>query len=254
MGKRIAGPLSAGLLLVACVARAGAGDVEFRRDIRPILSDKCFRCHGPDPGERQTTLRLDRKASALAVLESGGRAIVPGDLAASELWQRITSDDSDFQMPPPEASKPLTAEEREQIRRWIEQGANWSEHWSFVAPVRPALPAVRQRDWVRNPIDRFVLARLEQADRIAGPRGVARSLGSSCHARPDRFAADADRGRRLSGRHAARCLRAVGRSAARIRRVMVSIGRGTGWTSRVTATRTVCIWTTNDRSGLTAIG
>lgn len=152
-------------IIVALSSRSGGGladEIDFNRDIRPILSDKCFRCHGPDSGERQTSMRLDRRDSALAPLDGGGRAIVPGDPEASELLRRIVSDDESLRMPPPETGKRVSADERERLRRWIEAGATWSEHWAFVAPQRPALPPVTQTAWPRNPIDHFVLARLEQ--------------------------------------------------------------------------------------------
>src|SRR5690606_31726312 len=95
-------------------------------------------------------------------LESGRFAIVPGDAAASELMRRISSDDPEVRMPPPDAKKTLTAEQIALLGRWIESGATWQEHWAWVAPVRPTLPNVARADWVNNPIDRFVLARLEE--------------------------------------------------------------------------------------------
>ncbi len=154
--------LFAGLFLLARLSAATAAEdrVEFGSDIRPILAENCFACHGPDDGQREADLRLDTQAAATS--QDHG-AIVPGDLEASEAWQRIISDDPDLQMPPPDSGKELTGTQRELIRRWIEQGAKWSQHWSFVAPVRPDVPATRNSAWVKNPIDAFVLQRLEQA-------------------------------------------------------------------------------------------
>jgi hypothetical protein len=132
--------------------------VGFNRDIRPILSDKCYKCHGP--GKQEADLRLDRERSAKSELYTGGRAIVAGDPKASDLMAYIESDDPEIRMP--RDAEPLSAREVELLRKWIAQGAQWQEHWSFEHPKRTALPAVTQKVWVRNPIDAFVLARLEQ--------------------------------------------------------------------------------------------
>ena len=136
--------------------------VEFNRDIRPILSDKCFTCHGPDPSQRMSKLRLDTEAGAFADL--GGRsAIVPGEPARSEMYRRISSSDPATRMPPAFSGRTLTAPEIELIRRWIEQGAKWqTQHWSFIPPRRSALPEIRNRSWPRGAIDFFVLERLER--------------------------------------------------------------------------------------------
>jgi hypothetical protein len=170
-------PILLGLLAALPLGRATAGEtVDFSRDIRPILSDKCFRCHGPDEGERATSMRLDLRESALGELESGDHAIVPGDREASQLWARITAEDPDMRMPPAESNKQLAPAERDLLGRWIEQGANWSEHWAFIAPVRPSLPHVVQRPWVRNPIDTFVLAQLEAAQLAPSPEASREAL------------------------------------------------------------------------------
>jgi len=135
--------------------------VEFNRDIRPVLSDKCYTCHGPDQARRRTKLRFDVEADAKQDL--GGRfAIVPGDVAKSEIVRRITALDPARRMPPPASGRTLTDREIELIQGWIEQGARWQNHWSFVAPRRPSLPEVEDRTWLRNEIDAFVLDRLEQ--------------------------------------------------------------------------------------------
>ena len=138
-------------------------EIEFNRDIRPILSDQCFACHGPDAAKRKTKLRFDTEAGARIDLGKGRFAIVPGDPERSELVRRIASTDTAVRMPPAYAGRdPLKPAEIDRIRRWIAQGARWQPFWSFIPPRRPAAPAVRDEKWVRNPIDRFILARLER--------------------------------------------------------------------------------------------
>ncbi len=129
--------------------------IEFNRDIRPILSDKCFACHGPDAPAKKIKLRLDSEAAALA-------AIVPGQPAQSKLIKRITHQDEALRMPPADAGRTLTEREKELLTEWIRQGAKWETHWAFIPPTRPALPTVKKQAWVKNPIDTFVLARLEK--------------------------------------------------------------------------------------------
>ena len=154
-------------ILIVLFTAAVRGDdplpelVEFNRDIRPILSDACFHCHGPDQAKRQADLRLDREESALAA-HDGRRPLVPRDLQASVLYQRITSTDADLQMPPPDSGHTLTRRQIELIRKWIEQGVVWQKHWSFLPPRRPEVPTVQHANAVRNPIDAFVLAQLER--------------------------------------------------------------------------------------------
>lgn len=143
-----------------------AGKIDFNKQIRPILSDKCFRCHGPDSKERQGELRLDVTESAFGELPGGKRAIVPGKPELSELVKRIETSDADEVMPPRTFNKTLSAAERQLVRQWVAEGAGYHQHWSFVTPKRPEPPAVKQSDWVRTPIDRFILARLEQ-DKLA---------------------------------------------------------------------------------------
>lgn len=136
--------------------------VDFNFHVKPILSDKCFACHGPDENKLQAGLRLDRPEQAYALLESGSRAVVPGKVRRSELYHRILSADPDLQMPPPEFKVTLTEYEKAVLTRWISQGAEYKTHWSFIPPAPLEMPDVDQADWVRNPIDRFVLARLEK--------------------------------------------------------------------------------------------
>ncbi len=137
--------------------------VDFNFHVKPILSDRCFACHGPDNNHREAGLRLDTEGGAFAALtESEGHAIVPGRLEASVAYQRITSDDPEEVMPPPESNLVLTTYEKEVLKKWIEQGAEWKPHWSFTPPEQAELPEAKKADWIANPIDQFVLARLEQ--------------------------------------------------------------------------------------------
>jgi len=142
-------------------AQAAAAPIDFNRDIRPILSEHCYTCHGPDEGKRKAGLRLDVKEEAFKALKSGRRAVVAGDAKASSLVERVESKDPDEVMPPPQGGKPLAPAQVAVLRRWVESGAEWSAHWSFVAPARPALPPVKDAKWPRNEMDRFVLAKLE---------------------------------------------------------------------------------------------
>ena len=135
--------------------------LNYNLDIRPILADNCFACHGPDAKTRQADLRLDTKAGAFSE-PSGYPVIVPGKPEESELHLRIVSEDDTYRMPPVDFNKTLTSEQIEAVTQWIREGANWEEHWAFTTPVRPTPPAVKKKDWVRNPIDAFILSRLEK--------------------------------------------------------------------------------------------
>ncbi len=153
--------LAAGPRLAAAeVAQPAA--IDFARQIRPILSDNCFSCHGPDEQARKSKLRLDTKDGAFAAGKSGEIAIVPGHSSKSEIIARIISKDEEAVMPPPKSGKKLTAEQLSLLKRWIEEGAAWQSHWAFEAPKRPEVPAPKGANWTRNEIDRFILARLEQ--------------------------------------------------------------------------------------------
>jgi hypothetical protein len=154
---------------------ADSSAVQFNRDIRPILTDYCFHCHGPDSQTRKKGLRLDREDGLYGKTEAGV-VITRGKPADSELYTRIISDDEDEVMPPKKSKKKLTAAEKDVVKRWIEQGAPWQPHWSLVAPTRPELPAVKNAAWVRNPIDRFVLAKLEAANLPPAPEADKRTL------------------------------------------------------------------------------
>jgi len=140
-------------------ARAGR-PVDFDREIRPILSEHCYACHGPDEKARKAELRLDRKEDVFRD-RSGYAVIVPAQVEESELIERITSDDPDEMMPPPKVKKPLSGKQIDLLRRWVAEGAKWEGHWSYALPASVPTPLVKDRQWPRNSIDHFVLARLE---------------------------------------------------------------------------------------------
>ena len=144
------------------VCNAQSTAIRFDRDIRPLLSDRCFACHGPDQEHREADLRLDQQEAAFAERESGP-AIVSGRADESQVWQRITSTDPDLQMPPPETGKPLDESEKLLLRDWIQQGAEWTEHWSFTAPVRPQVPPAEDGVTALDPIDFFLFRELQSA-------------------------------------------------------------------------------------------
>jgi hypothetical protein len=152
-----------------------AATVDFQRQVRPILSDNCFLCHGPDKGTRMVDLRLDIKDGAMAARKNG-TPIVPGKPDESLLIKRIFSDNAAYRMPPTFSHKTLTAEQKDTLRKWIEQGAPWKEHWSFIPPVQPALPEVKNTAWVKTPIDRFVLARMESVGLTPNAEADRRTL------------------------------------------------------------------------------
>jgi hypothetical protein len=153
---------------------------DFSRDVRPILSHHCFKCHGPDDKTRKGGLRLDSEEEARKAGKSGHPAVVPGDLSASELVARLLTEDEDEIMPPPSAKLELSEEQKSILQRWVKAGGNYEPHWAFVAPVEPALPEVKTGGWVKNAIDRFVLARLEaqgmQPSPEADPVALARRI------------------------------------------------------------------------------
>ncbi|PSL45324.1 cytochrome c [Chitinophaga niastensis] len=145
--------------------------VDYNFNIRPILSDRCYACHGPDANKREAGLRLDIADSAYKALKEspGAHALVPGNPMASVLYQRISSTDTSLRMPPPSSNMTLTAFEIKLIEKWIKQGAQYKPHWAFVAPVAPAMPAVTDKKWSRNEIDHFVLARMENKGLTPNP-------------------------------------------------------------------------------------
>jgi uncharacterized membrane-anchored protein YhcB (DUF1043 family) len=163
------------LISTSSFAATGSGKIDFQRQVRPILSDNCFRCHGPDKGTRMAGLRLDLREGALA-LRKNGAVIVPGKPDASLLIKRIYSDNPGFRMPPAFSHKTLTQEQKDTFRRWIEQGAPWTQHWAFVPPKKPAPPEVKTPAWPRNDLDRFILAKLEANGLEPAPEADRRTL------------------------------------------------------------------------------
>ena len=156
---------------------AGLGEpLSFNRDVRPILADHCYECHGPDEAVRQAGLRLDNGESAHGVLPSGRRALVPGDLDKSQLFQRIAAVDALDRMPPSHADSELSDREVELLGRFILQGAEFEDHWAYRPPERPDPPAVADADWARGDLDRFVLARLEPEGLAPSPETDRRTL------------------------------------------------------------------------------
>ena len=171
-----------GLLVPGLMTAVGLGaapaPLDFNRDVRRILSDNCFQCHGPDAGggkPGKKALRLDLQEAAHAA-RNGVAAIVPGHPETSELIRRIASTDPDDRMPPPDSGKTLSPADRATLEEWIRQGGTYSRHWAYVAPVRPPVPEVKTSDWPRNPIDRFILARLEQERLHPNPEADALTL------------------------------------------------------------------------------
>jgi Protein of unknown function (DUF1553)/Protein of unknown function (DUF1549)/Planctomycete cytochrome C len=173
------------LLITLNAVSAAADDISFATEIRPILSDRCFRCHGPDESQRQTDLRLDEEASARSLLDSEVRAIVPGDISASELIARITTEDPDLIMPPSDSGKSLSQVEIDRLTEWVRSGAQWGVHWAFEPVVRPAVPEKAETTGaIQNGIDSFVGRKLSdigllpnaEADRVSLIRRVTLDL------------------------------------------------------------------------------
>ena len=161
-------------IFAASPRAASAADrpvLEYNRDVRPILAENCFACHGPDSAARKAELRLDRRDDAI---KAG--AVTPGDPEASELVVRTGSQDPKEIMPPAATTKKLSQEQKDVLRRWIAEGAKYQPHWSLIAPKRPDLPTVHDTAWARNPIDRFVLAKLEEKGLRPAPEADRRTL------------------------------------------------------------------------------
>ncbi|MEO6755200.1 MAG: DUF1549 domain-containing protein, partial [Chthoniobacteraceae bacterium] len=165
-------------------AAPAAESLRYNRDIRPILSDNCFACHGPDKANQKAPLRLDVREVAIAPVKSGDIAIVPGDVAKSTLVARILTDDADEIMPPPKSHKKLTAAQKETLKRWIAEGAKYEKHWAFVPVQTVKVPGAADfpkadaalLKWPRNPIDWFVLQKLAERGLKPSPRAEAGTL------------------------------------------------------------------------------
>jgi hypothetical protein len=153
--------LAAVIALGASLTARGLEPLDFNHDVRPILSDNCFKCHGFDDAARKGKLRLDQRATALKGGKSGDPAIMPGKPDESELVKRIFNKDPDEVMPPKSGKGPLTEAQKNTLKRWVAEGAEYQTHWAFIAPKASALPAVKHAEWARNEIDRLVLAKLE---------------------------------------------------------------------------------------------
>jgi len=163
------------LLLIAATSATAADEISFTRDVRPILAANCFTCHGPDAAHREADLRLDVRDDA-ANIRGAGTVMQAGSPAESELIARITSADADTKMPPADSGKVLKPEQIETLRRWVEQGGEYSAHWAFVPPVRPAVPRVQHAEWNRNPIDAFIVRRLESEGLAPSPEASRETL------------------------------------------------------------------------------
>lgn len=185
-------------ITLVCAFRSGhCGELFYNRDIRPILSENCFSCHGQDGNKRQADLRLDHRESAI---EKG--AIVPSNAGASTLLERIHSSDTEIVMPPPDSIRRLSDRQKEVLTQWIREGATYEPHWSFSAPVRPIVPELQRADWARTEIDRFILSQLESQSLTPSPEADRSTLMKRLYvdliglppspAEVDNFVADTD--------------------------------------------------------------
>jgi len=158
-------------------AAQGSAPVKFNRDIRPILAENCYACHGPDNNARKAKLRLDTKEGIFEKTPKREPAVIPGDLEKSELWRRVSTTDEDDMMPPPESHKVLKSEQKELLKRWIMAGAPWQGHWAYVKPERPEVPKVKASGFpIRNPIDAFILAKLQSKGLKPAPEADKRTI------------------------------------------------------------------------------
>ncbi|MDZ4687303.1 MAG: DUF1553 domain-containing protein [Planctomycetaceae bacterium] len=162
MSPRNAFSLAIAIAIELTAAAWGADEIDAHRQVRSILSEKCFACHGPDAAGRQAELRVDSREGLLQIRD-GRPAVIPGRPEESELLRRVTAHDPEDRMPPASTGKTLTAAQIELLRQWIADGARWQEHWAFIPPQNRGVPAVRDAEWCRNGIDRFVLASLDGA-------------------------------------------------------------------------------------------
>ena len=177
--KRFSGIVSACLfaVLASSGGAAPADTIKFNRDIRPILTENCLACHGPDPGARKAKLRLDTKEGIFEKTPKREPAVIPGDLEKSELWLRVSTTDEDDLMPPPDSHKVLKPEQKELLKKWILSGAPWQGHWAYVKPERSDVPKVKAAGFpIRNPIDAFVLAKLQSKGLKPAPEADKRTI------------------------------------------------------------------------------
>jgi hypothetical protein len=164
-------------LLASSSGAAPADTIKFNRDIRPILTENCFACHGPDNNARKAKLRLDTKEGIFEKTPKREPAVIPGDLEKSELWLRVSTTDEDDLMPPPDSHKVLKPEQKELLKKWILSGAPWQGHWAYVKPERPEVPKVKASGFpVRNPIDAFILAKLQSKGLKPAPEADKRTI------------------------------------------------------------------------------
>src|SRR3954468_10791829 len=167
IGRNVFPSATASFIVIAslCASRIFAAEpsVRFNRDVRPILSDNCFACHGPDSNKRKAGLRLDTKEGIFEKTAKREPAVVPGKLKESELWSRITNTNIEDRMPPVDSHKELKPEQITKLKQWILEGAPWQGHWSLVKPERPEVPAIKNaKSKIQNPIDAFVFAKLQE--------------------------------------------------------------------------------------------
>ncbi len=183
-GAVLAALLLAALLGVPCSVRAAAASpatadsrrVDFARQVRPILAENCFACHGPDESKRKSGLRLDHAEDVFKAAKSGAIPVMPRDPAKSEVMRRVTTDDADDVMPPKKTGKHLAPEQVELLRRWIAEGAEWKGHWAYSKPERPARPVVSNPRWARAGLDYFVLERLDREHLRPSPEASPETL------------------------------------------------------------------------------
>ena len=164
------------LFSLLTVASQAAQTIGFNKDIRPILADACFQCHGPDPGTRKAGLRLDTEAGFFTAKDGEQPTVIKNKPEVSNLFQRLISTDEDEVMPPPESHKTLKPEQIAMVKQWIAEGAPWQPHWSLIAPQKTPLPVVKDSAWVKNPLDQFILTKLEAAGIKPAPEADARAL------------------------------------------------------------------------------
>src|ERR1041384_1845206 len=181
MLARYLGLLALGFCIESQIGAVPSGSdrprkVDFNQDVRPILAENCFACHGPDENKRKAGLRLDLRDRALQPAKSGAVAIVPRSADKSELVKRTTNKDPEERMPPLKTGKRLTPVQMEVLRQWIDEGAEYKTHRAFIPPQRPALPALENKKWPRNPIDHFILARVEEENLKPNPEANRRTL------------------------------------------------------------------------------